>query len=247
MNSLKSLVRGVASVIAPLVMYFTMTLIVNIYSLRHGNVFRPLGIVWCIVCLTFVFKQSQKDKENKRIEKISIYSVVSYLCAVIFMSILFGVNIVNVIRYISLDNPVITSIPSIPSVTTGFLLIPICEEIVYRGIVYNALCRVIKTNFILVNITQSFLFGLFTFNLTQGICYFFLGLFLGFVYERHRKLWLCTVLHLTFSLLVPILLINTYNVVILMIEVIVLIVLQMLYYLRGNLWKKSQKKKKENI
>jgi len=75
---------------------------------------------------------------------------------------------------------------------------PIVEELCCRGIILNRLLTWTRT-WVAVLI-QAALFGIMHFNIFQGLYAFAVGVAIGFLYTRFRKLWLCIVAHLAFNL-----------------------------------------------
>jgi len=81
---------------------------------------------------------------------------------------------------------------------TIVIVAPIVEELCFRGIVLNRLLTWTKTWVAVV--VQAALFGIAHMNPVQSFYGFFIGLALGFVYVRFRKLWLCILAHFAFNL-----------------------------------------------
>ena len=73
------------------------------------------------------------------------------------------------------------------------LLIPMLEEVVYRGIVCGQLLQWYgqwKAVFL-----SAFLFGIMHFNVVQFLYGFVMGLALGYIYVRYRRLWIPMAAH----------------------------------------------------
>ncbi|MDD4113897.1 MAG: type II CAAX endopeptidase family protein [Herbinix sp.] len=66
------------------------------------------------------------------------------------------------------------------------ILAPIVEELMLRGILFARLRH--GASFIVANVIQAVVFGIYHWNIVQGIYAFGIGLLLGFVYERTRTL-----------------------------------------------------------
>ncbi|TAH74905.1 MAG: CPBP family intramembrane metalloprotease [Anaerolineaceae bacterium] len=73
------------------------------------------------------------------------------------------------------------------------ILAPIIEELMLRGIMFNRLRQGIS--FILANILQAAVFGIYHWDIVQGLYAFGLGLLLGYVYERTRTLIAPIIVH----------------------------------------------------
>ncbi len=76
----------------------------------------------------------------------------------------------------------------------GVVLIgPICEEIVFRGIILEGLLKNYSTQKAIV--FSAAIFGLIHFIPIQVINAFFMGIVLGWIYLKTRSLWVCIALH----------------------------------------------------
>ncbi|WP_434293837.1 lysostaphin resistance A-like protein [Clostridium botulinum] len=102
---------------------------------------------------------------------------------------------------------------SILSMVCIIILMPIFEEILFRGLIFNELKK--NTNIILAVILQSLIFALFHGNMLQGIYTFILGIILCILYLKTGSLWsniLCHIIYNLFgSLLMPLALSYTKN------------------------------------
>ena len=83
--------------------------------------------------------------------------------------------IINIFpSYMELSNKMLSFRASILSVICMVVLIPICEEIIFRGIIFDHLKR--NYSIITAIIVQALLFGLFHGNIVQGIYTFLSGI-----------------------------------------------------------------------
>ncbi|MBD5547399.1 MAG: CPBP family intramembrane metalloprotease [Lachnospiraceae bacterium] len=80
------------------------------------------------------------------------------------------------------------------SFVAAVILAPIGEELLCRGIIFR-LAGKVSSRFWIANIIQAFAFGLVHGNLVQGTYAFFMGLALGYIYGKYRRIWLCMLLH----------------------------------------------------
>lgn len=74
---------------------------------------------------------------------------------------------------------------------------PICEEVFFRGVIFNELKN--KMPLILAVIIQAGLFGLIHGNLLQGSYAFILGLILGWVYLRFKSIFASMLVHMAYN------------------------------------------------
>ncbi|KPU27565.1 hypothetical protein TR13x_03230 [Caloranaerobacter sp. TR13] len=77
------------------------------------------------------------------------------------------------------------------------ILVPIFEEILYRGLIYKRLAEDI--NIWAAIIIQAILFGLTHFNLIQGLYTFVLGIILALTYHWVKSIWAPIIIHITFN------------------------------------------------
>ena len=66
------------------------------------------------------------------------------------------------------------------------MLSPIVEETVFRGIVYNSLCRNVGNNVAILG--SALLFGAFHGNMVQMIYASLMGIFMAYLYQKHQNL-----------------------------------------------------------
>ena len=88
---------------------------------------------------------------------------------------------------------------SLLQLATIIIVIPICEEIIYRRIIFDHLRR--NYNLVCAIIIQSIIFGIAHGNIVQGIYAFVLGLVLALVYINYNSLWANIILHIIFNLM----------------------------------------------
>lgn len=73
------------------------------------------------------------------------------------------------------------------------LISPVAEEIVFRGLVYNRLCRQFGLSFAIIG--SSLLFGIYHGNVVQALYGFILGLMIAVLYERYASFVVPVLLH----------------------------------------------------
>lgn len=78
-------------------------------------------------------------------------------------------------------------------ITLG-IIVPFTEELIYRGIVYNRIKKYLNTSAALS--LSAAMFGLFHFNLMQGIYAAILGLVLAVLYEKYHSLTASLLVHM---------------------------------------------------
>ena len=78
------------------------------------------------------------------------------------------------------------------------ILIPICEELVFRGLIYQRL----KASGTVTSamLYSAFVFGLMHGNVIQMLYGFFLGLMLAWIYERYASVWAPVTAHMIMNI-----------------------------------------------
>ncbi|MBQ9031021.1 MAG: CPBP family intramembrane metalloprotease [Parasporobacterium sp.] len=95
--------------------------------------------------------------------------------------------------YSGIQDAVFAASPVLVVIQT-VILAPLSEELLFRGLLYSRLRQYLK-GFWLPALISSAAFGIFHFNLSQGIFAFLFGLLLCAVYEKFRNLWAPIALH----------------------------------------------------
>lgn len=85
------------------------------------------------------------------------------------------------------------------SIILAVIVAPVCEEIIFRGIILEGFLKRFHAPAAIV--LSSFLFGLMHLNIWQGVSAFTGGLLLGWIYHRSRSLLPCILLHALNNLL----------------------------------------------
>ena len=75
---------------------------------------------------------------------------------------------------------------------------PIAEEVIFRGIMYNRMKRIFPRG--LAFVLSALLFGIFHWNLVQGIYGFLMGLLIVFCYEKFKSFWAPVIVHVVANL-----------------------------------------------
>lgn len=88
---------------------------------------------------------------------------------------------------------------SIMWAVSTLILPPLTEEIIFRGLIQGYLKKA-RAPFLLANLIQAVMFGIFHMNLVQGIYAGLLGLILGYLAERYGTLIAPMFMHLLFNL-----------------------------------------------
>lgn len=158
-----------------------------------------LGIlVFCIwYCLAYGRKKRPTGTEQPTVSKAAIIIWLG-LCIQIFTSC--ALSLIQAIapsllkNYIELMEAAGIGETNLITIISVVVLAPIGEELLCRGIIFR-LAGKVSSKFWIANIVQAFAFGLIHANLVQGTYAFFMGLALGYIYGKYRRIWLCMLLH----------------------------------------------------
>ncbi|NLT14048.1 MAG: CPBP family intramembrane metalloprotease [Clostridiales bacterium] len=182
----EELIRALG-VYMPLILFVSIAITVPIYYLIYRNrkqelltfvSFRGLGAVGIPVLVIF---------------GVSLNFLIEWLLSLAsqlkFLAPLFE-------RYENLAN-LITGGDFIPSLLTVGILGPIFEEILFRGLIFGELRKIMKVRIALV--IQAVLFGVMHFNVIQSSYAIIIGLLLGFVYYRSNSIIAPMIVHITIN------------------------------------------------
>lgn len=78
------------------------------------------------------------------------------------------------------------------------VMAPIFEETIFRFLIMGGVNKLLP--FIVANIIQAFLFGLYHMNIVQGIYAFILGLYIGYIKKIFGGIIYCIVFHMSLNL-----------------------------------------------
>lgn len=214
MDQNDSVLYKIAMILYPLILYFLLDVLivwaVEFLAAISGTV-QPgsfLGInmpaiaavIFLAVSIIICWKIYQKDPVE-----VSewIYAKPGYFALLALIGILASHGLSALVSLLPVDNvagsyteieeTVFAASPVLVIIQT-VILAPLSEELLFRGILYNRLKRYLK-GFWLPALISSAVFGLYHFNLAQGIFAFLFGLLLCAVYDKVRNLWACIALH----------------------------------------------------
>lgn len=74
------------------------------------------------------------------------------------------------------------------------VIVPLCEELIFRGLMYNRLKDYVPVKWALL--MSALAFGIGHGNLVQGVYGFALGYMMAYLYERTNKLWVPALFHI---------------------------------------------------
>lgn len=159
-----------------------------------------------LVSILFYFLLLRNKKENlnercsfKKIElKDSLYTIILGLSisALATSFILLTQNIFK--SYQDTENLINSNLHSLSGIVSAIILLPIFEEILFRGLIFNELKN--NINLIISIIIQATIFAIIHFNIAQAIYTFVLGILASLVYIWTKSIISNILLHITFNL-----------------------------------------------
>lgn len=79
------------------------------------------------------------------------------------------------------------------------VIVPLAEELIYRGLVFSRMRKLMDVKIAMV--MTSVLFGIFHFNLLQGVYAFLLSILLICIYLRYQSVFACVIIHAVANLI----------------------------------------------
>ena len=149
-----------------------------------------------IIVMYFVYKNTYV-RQSDYIFKHPIYIPVIFLMGIFashgLSALVSCLNLDNILgSYSNISNTIFSYAPVVVIIST-VILAPVSEELVFRGIVFNRLRD--YTGFWASAIISSVLFGVYHFNLAQGLFAFLYGILLCLVYEKFKNLFANMFMH----------------------------------------------------
>ncbi|MGU8608411.1 CPBP family intramembrane glutamic endopeptidase [Clostridium perfringens] len=163
-----------------------------------------IGDIITLLLIALIFLPSDygmKDRINIKKIPIKEYFNILILGIGITILLLFLSSILTKLipSYNEVANQLATSRGSVLQLIITIALIPIYEEIFYRGIIFGYLRK--NFNVIVAVIVQALVFGFMHLNLVQGIYTSILGIVLALVYMYSNSILGNITVHITFNLL----------------------------------------------
>lgn len=162
-----------------------------------------IGDLCTIILLNSIYniygkKLIKKEFLNKIRIKDIIYIILFGIGLSIILANLSGILTILIPSYIKTQNQLEYASNSIIQLVICIILVPICEEIIYRGAIFGYLRE--KYNIVGACIIQALFFGMAHGNIVQGIYTFILGIALALIYIYSNSLLGSIILHITFNL-----------------------------------------------
>ena len=162
-----------------------------------------------VICL-FIKGGSIKECQFNKIKKKDCF----YIGLLSFsLTVILGIVVAILMQIFPSYNEVAKTISSgtgtIYSLVSVVILIPICEEIIFRGVIFGYLKK--RYNLVVSLIIQALAFAFIHGNIVQGIYTFILGLVLGIIYIYTNSLYGSMLMHIIYNLLGSVVLSKLYG------------------------------------
>lgn len=162
-----------------------------------------------VICL-FVKRGSIKECRFKNISKKDyLYIALLSFGLAVILGILVALLMQIFPSYNEVAKTISSSTDSIFSLISIIVLIPICEEIIFRGVIFGYLKK--RYNLVVSLIIQALAFAFMHGNIVQGIYTFILGLVLGIIYIYTNSLYGSMLMHIIYNLLGSVVLSKLYG------------------------------------
>ncbi|GAA0866468.1 type II CAAX endopeptidase family protein [Paraclostridium tenue] len=173
-------------------------------NLEHAYTTVLIGDLATLILTYFIFKAYGKKLLSKEILKpINLKSIIYIIIFGIGISIILS-NLIGILMmfspsYIDVQNQIQNESNSLLNLSIIIILAPVCEEILFRNVVFGYLRK--NYNIVIAVLVQALIFGIIHGNFVQGIYTFTLGIGLALVYMYYDSLWACIILHIVFNLM----------------------------------------------
>lgn len=165
-----------------------------------------ITLVAALVSLGIYVLMLRKKEENfwKRCKfnRITIHDVQNIIIATVALSFISSGFIYltqNIFKdYQEISQTMAGGLNSIFGIIIIIILIPIFEEFLFRGMIFNELRKNLSVPAAIV--IQALIFGIAHGNIAQGSYAFLMGIVAGFIYVCTRSIWGSIVLHISFNL-----------------------------------------------
>lgn len=163
-----------------------------------------IGDIITLILIALIFLPTEyKIKDRINIKKIPMKEYFNIFVLGIGVTILLlflsGILTKLIPSYNEVANQLATSRASVLQLIITIVLIPIYEEIFYRGIIFGYLRK--NFNIIVAIVVQALVFGVMHLNLVQGIYTFILGIVLALIYMYSESILGNITVHIIFNLL----------------------------------------------
>ncbi|EJO5348440.1 CPBP family intramembrane metalloprotease [Clostridium botulinum] len=172
--------------------------------LNNAFLITAIAAVLTFIIYILIFKLQTKNLfEICKFKKINFKVSLTTLVASFGLS-LFSCSLVILLQdkfpsYKQTAESISQGATSILGLVSMILIIPMFEEILFRGLIFNELKK--NINIILAVIIQALIFALAHGNMLQGIYTLILGIIIAIVYIKTNSIITCMLFHISYNLL----------------------------------------------
>lgn len=201
------------ALVAFFIVSFIYTIITSIFVFITGIQDVSPGIDYCLmvmavmVAIILFYIWYKRYGRNGILEKSDLRNIINIKNIGIYLMIGIGcqffiAGLLTIIRplfetlFSYYDKTISSLFVADPIIVAVYVIIlaPIIEELMLRGIMFNRLRQAIP--FAAANILQAAVFGIYHWDIIQGLYAFGIGLLLGYIYERSRNLLAPIIVHM---------------------------------------------------
>lgn len=166
------------------------------------------GLSAIVFFIIFYFGEYKKHLEliNKKEDRFNIKNVKYIVILSFSSSLLLNILLLYIIPFTQNNEMVeeisenIYSLNIITSTIIIGVIIPLAEELLMRGYIYNSLDYVFDYKFAII--ISSLIFAILHGNITQGIYAFILGIIIALIYKYYNNIIYCFIFHISANLFV---------------------------------------------
>lgn len=145
-------------------------------------------------------KKGEIDAEKKVvINDIIVPIILAMIISVAISTILSLMHIDNIYGSYEKTERILLAGNTLYSIFAIGMVVPVAEEFVYRGIMYNRIKR--EFGYFGAIFFSSLAFGIFHFNLLQGIYAFGIGIILSYCYEKYKNIKVPIFMHMAINIM----------------------------------------------
>lgn len=172
----------------------------NISELIDNEFSSYIFITSVVITLLIFYKMSKKNniQISNYVKKINLKILIP--CVILTISLhvmIFVINNTNFFKNLKTSSGNGFSNNIFLYLISVGILVPIIEEILYRGTIFYKLKN--EFSFPKLLFIQAFVFGLIHLNLVQSFFAFIFGLFLGYIYYKSKNILLPIIMHCCFN------------------------------------------------
>ena len=180
---------------------FMNQILETFYSNMYYSLIASAVVTIPILCLFMRRDQRARQAAGVQSVQIQVPAMVYPMVAVVaFASCIGGNNIILSSGLMQMDETyqqlteILYSAPMWFQLLGTGVIVPLCEELIFRGLMYNRIKDYLPVKWALL--MSALAFGIGHGNLVQGIYGFALGYMMAYLYERTNKLWVPVLFHI---------------------------------------------------